>query len=548
MTKTSDLFVQCLEEEGVTHVFGLPGEENLDLLDSIARSDKITFVLTRHEQGAGFMAATYGRLTGKAGVAMATLGPGAANILTSTAYATLGGMPVLVITGQKPIKKSRQGRFQLIDVVEMMEPVTKTTHQLQSPDAIPSRIREAFRQAQSEMPGAVHLELPEDIAAEEAEGVPIPAEPVRRPVADAVAIDAAATHIRAAKAPILVIGGGANRNRACEALTQLVDAAGIPFVTTQLGKGVIDERHERFIGCAALSSGDFVHRAIDAADLILAVGHDVAEKPPFVMEQGGAEVIHIGSTPAVVDAIYFPQLELIGDLASSAAALREAIGDAPDWDFAAMFAARDALDEHSAKLMADDRFPLCLPHVTSLVRAAMPPKGIIALDNGLYKIWFARNYPAYGSNRVLLDNALASMGAGLPSAMAAAMLNPDGHVMAICGDGGFLMNGQELETAVRLKLNLTIMILSDEGYGMIRWKQEHMGLKDFGLEFDNPDWLLFAQAHGAAGYRAKSAEHLSELLEQCLGTEGVKIIDCPVDYSQDDRILNQDIKRLSSNL
>ncbi len=548
MTKASDLIVQCLEEEGVTHVFGLPGEENLDLLDSIARSDKITFVLTRHEQGAGFMAATYGRLTGKAGVAMATLGPGAANILTSTAYATLGGMPVLVITGQKPIRKSRQGSFQLIDVVEMMGPVTKSTRQLQSPSAIPSRIREAFRQAQSEIPGAAHLELPEDIASEDADGVPIPAEPVRHAVADAVAIDAAADRIRTAKSPILVIGGGANRNRASEELTRLVDATGIPFVTTQLGKGVIDERNERFIGCAALSSGDFVHRAIDAADLILAVGHDVAEKPPFVMERGSAEVIHIGGTPAVVDAIYFPQFELIGDLASSASALRETLARPHDWDFAPMFAARTALDEHSEKLMADDRFPLCLPHITRLVRAAMPPEGIIALDNGLYKIWFARNYPAYGSNRVLLDNALASMGAGLPSAMAAAMLNPAGHVMAICGDGGFLMNGQELETAVRLKLNLTIMILSDEGYGMIRWKQEHMGLKDFGLDFGNPDWLLFAQAHGAAGYRAESAAHLTGLLEQCLGADGVKIIDCPVDYAQDDRILNQDIKRLSEAL
>lgn len=548
MTKTSDLIVQCFEEEGVTHVFGLPGEENLDLLDSIARSDSIQFVLTRHEQGAGFMAATYGRLTGKAGVAMATLGPGAANILTSTAYATLGGMPVLVITGQKPIKKSRQGRFQMIDVVEMMGPVTKFTHQLQSSDAIPARIREAFRQAQSEMPGAAHLELPEDIAAEDADGTPLPAEATRRPVADTVAIAAAADRIRAAKAPVLVIGGGANRNRACEELTRFVDATGIPFVSTQLGKGVIDERHERFLGCAALSSGDFVHRAIDAADLILAVGHDVAEKPPFVMEQGGAEVIHIASTPAVMDAIYFPQLELVGDLASSARALCEAIATPPGWNFGPMLAATQALADHSAKLMDDDRFPLCLPHVTKLVRAAMPPEGIIALDNGLYKIWFARNYPAYGANRVLLDNALASMGAGLPSAMAAAMLEPAGHVMAICGDGGFLMNGQELETAVRLKLNLTIMILSDEGYGMIRWKQEHMGLKDFGLGFDNPDWVMFAQAHGAAGYRAESSEHLAELLDRCLGTDGVHVIDCPVDYSQDDRILNEDIQRLSKAL
>ncbi|HEY1145182.1 MAG TPA: thiamine pyrophosphate-binding protein, partial [Allosphingosinicella sp.] len=291
MTKASDLFVQCLEEEGVEYVFGVPGEENLDFLDSLSRSQKIRLILTRHEQGAGFMAATYGRHTGKAGVCMATLGPGATNFVTAAAYAQLGGMPMMMITGQKPIKKSKQGRFQILDVVAMMGPLTKYTHQLASADNIPSRVREAFRLAEEEKPGAVHLEFPEDIADEKTESRPFRRSLVRRPTADEKAVRAAVKRIEKAKAPLLVIGAGANRKMTSRMLGQFVEKTGIPFVTTQLGKGVLDETGPKFLGCAALSAGDFVHRAIEAADLIINVGHDVIEKPPFFMKAGGAEVI-----------------------------------------------------------------------------------------------------------------------------------------------------------------------------------------------------------------------------------------------------------------
>jgi len=277
MTKASDLFVACLESEGVEYVFAVPGEENLDLLDSLSRSTQIRLILNRHEQAAGFMAATYGRHTGKAGVCLATLGPGATNLVTAAAYAQLGGMPMLMITGQKPIKSPKQGRFQILDVVDMMGPLTKYTHQLASAENIPSRVREAFRLAQEEKPGAVHLELPEDVAHETTSSAPLPRSQVRRPIADAKSVAAAVKRIEAARSPILVVAAGANRTMTSQMLTQFIARTGIPFVATQLGKGVVDEASERFVGCAALSSGDFVHRAIEAADVIINVGWPAPE-------------------------------------------------------------------------------------------------------------------------------------------------------------------------------------------------------------------------------------------------------------------------------
>jgi acetolactate synthase-1/2/3 large subunit len=548
MTKASDLFVECLEEEGVEYVFGVPGEENLDFLDSLSRSTRIELILTRHEQGAGFMAATYGRHTGKAGVCLATLGPGATNFVTAAAYAQLGGMPMMMITGQKPIKKSKQGRFQILDVVDMMRPITKYTHQLASSDNIPSRVREAFRLAEEEKPGAVHLELPEDIADEDTESRPLPRSHVRRPHADEKSIRIAVQRIEAAKAPVLVIGAGANRKMTSKMLLELVEKTAIPFVTTQLGKGVIDETHPKFLGCAALSAGDFVHRAIEAADLIVNVGHDVIEKPPFFMQQGGTEVIHVSTKTAEVDPVYFPQIEVIGDIANAVWQIKEALTPSPAWNFEAMLRARAAEVEHAAGICGDMRFPIFPACLVGAVRETMPPDGIICLDNGVYKIWFARNYPARMPNTVLLDNALATMGAGLPSAMASAMVYPGRKVMAICGDGGFMMNSQEMETAVRLKLNITVLILNDNSYGMIRWKQANMGFEDWGLTYGNPDFVKYAQSYGAIGHRVESAEGLPDLLKQCLSTHGVHLIDCPVDYADNDRILNREIKELSAGL
>jgi acetolactate synthase-1/2/3 large subunit len=543
--KASDLFVRALEAEGVEYIFGIPGEENLDLLDSLSRSS-IKLIVTRHEQAAGFMAATYGRLTGQAGVCLSTLGPGATNFVTAAAYAQLGGMPMLMITGQKPIKSSKQGHFQIIDTVGMMRPITKYTKQIVAADNIPSRVREAFRLAEEERPGAVHLELPEDVAKEESSRPVMPASKVRRPVAEDKSINHAIRLIEGAKRPLLLIGAAANRNLTCKMLRRFVHQTGIPFFATQMGKGVVDESHELCLGNAALSSGDFLHRAVEAADLIVNVGHDVVEKPPFFMQPGGVQVVHVNYTSAAVDPVYFPQVEVVGDIANSVWRLGNLIRPQEDWDFERFFAVRDALREHQALHAADPRFPVSPTRLVADVQAMMPEDGVLSLDNGMYKIWFARNFRASNPNTVLLDNALASMGAGLPAAMAAQLVHPDRFVMAVCGDGGFLMNDQDLETAVRLKLNLVVLILNDSGYGMIKWKQKADGYQDFGLDFANPDFVKLAEAYGCRGHRVAATDDLLPLLEKCRDTPGIDLIDVPVDYSVNTELLNKEIRDLAA--
>ncbi|MBF0340632.1 MAG: acetolactate synthase large subunit [Magnetococcales bacterium] len=540
--KAADLFVRCLEEEGVERIFGVPGEENLDLLEAL-RTSSIELVLTRHEQAAAFMAATFGRLTGKAGVVLSTLGPGATNLITGVAYAQLGGMPLVAITGQKPIKKSKQGRFQIIDVVGTMRPITKLAEQIPSADKIPSLLREAFRRAEEERPGATHLELPEDIAREYTDATPLRKVVSRRAAPDPEALIAAAERITLARRPLLLIAAGANRKQVSDTLTAFIDKTGIPFVSTQMGKGVVDESRAGYLGTAALTDGDYLHCAIDWADLIIAVGHDVTEKPPAIMGHGGsAAVIHINFTPAEVDDVYFPELEVVGDIARGIEALTRLLVPSPDWDFSyfhqvGLDHARHVLDRGDSPA-----YPLLPQRVVRDLRRAMPDDGILALDNGMYKLWIARNYPAFQHNTVLLDNALASMGTGLPSAMAAKMVFPDRKVVAVCGDGGFMMNSQEMETAVRLKMDLVVVILRDDAYGMIRWKQESMGLQDYGLNFNNPDFVRYAESYGAFGHRVESAADFFPLLESCLAAGGVHLIDVPVDYTENVRVLTEELQ------
>ena len=544
--KASDLFVKALEAEGVEYVFGIPGEENLDLLNSLKGSG-IRLILTRHEQAAGFMAATYGRLTGNVGVCMATLGPGATNLVTAAGYAQLGAMPMLMITGQKPIKSSKQGQFQILDVVGMMRPLTKYTRQIKSGSSVPSLVREAFRLAREERPGAAHLEFPEDIAREETDADVIGRSYVRRPVAEEKSISRAVEHITGARHPVLLIGAGANRKITCRMLKGFVEKTNIPFFTTQMGKGVVDERNPLFLGNAALSDHDFLHRAIARADLIINVGHDVVEKPPFFMSPE-MKVIHVNFNSAQVDPVYFPQLEVIGDIADSVERITNGLDDACSWDFGYFSQIKEAIEEHISRDVDDDSFPILPQRLVSEIRKLMPSNGIIALDNGMYKIWFARNYKAHQTNTVLLDNALATMGAGLPSAMAAKLIHPDRPVMAICGDGGFMMNSQELETAVRLSLHLVVLIIRDNGYGMIKWKQSQMGFEDFGLDFGNPDFVKYAESYGAEGYRIEKAGDLFPVLKECLEESGVHVMEVPVDYSGNIRILSQEIKDLSDKI
>lgn len=428
--KASDLFVKALEAEGVQYVFGIPGEENLDLLESLRRS-RIRLVLTRHEQAAGFMAATYGRLTGKTGVCLATLGPGATNFVTAAAYAQLGGMPMLMITGQKPIKSSKQGHFQIVDVVGMMQPLTKLTRQIVSIGNIPSAVREAFRRAEEERPGATHLELPEDIAHEEGDGKPIPASYSRRPIAEEKALARAVDAIQAARHPLLMIGAGGNRKTTCRMLKEFVDTTGIPFFTTQMGKGVIDETHPLWLGNATLSDGDFVHRAIEHADCIINVGHDVIEKPPFFMRADDKTVIHVNFLGAQVDPVYFPQIEVVGDIANAVWQMKEKLARQPHWDFSRFMLIKAHFDAHLKKGQDDPRFPMYPVRIVNDLYRSLPEDGIVCLDNGMYKIWFARYWRAHEPNSLLLDNALASMGAGLPSAIATKIVHPQRKVIAV---------------------------------------------------------------------------------------------------------------------
>lgn len=539
--KASDLFIKALENEGVKYIFGVPGEENLDFLNSLKNSN-IQLIITRHEQGAGFMAATYGRLTGKPGVCIATLGPGATNFVTPAAYAQLGGMPMFMITGQKPIKKSKQGRFQIVDIVDLMRPITKFTKQIVNANNIAPLVRECFRLATEERPGAVHLELPEDIAIEDVANQVFEVSDCSIPTADEKVIQQAVEMIEKAKMPLLLIGAGANRKNTSKALTDFVEKTGMPFFNTQMGKGVVDERHKLYLGTAALSDSDFLHCAINRADLIINVGHDVIEKPPFFMEHGGTKVIHINYFPAQVDAVYFPQLNVVGDIDDSIEQITKTITNSPNWDFSYYERITNEVEMHLSKYAQDKRFPTLPQRLVNVMRKLIPDDGIVSLDNGIYKIWFARNYKCYQRNTLLLDNALATMGAGLPAAMMAKIIYPERKVVAVCGDGGFMMNSQEMETAVRLKLNLVVIILNDNAYGMIKWKQEGMGFESYGLDYANPDFVKYAESYGAIGHRPTNDDELVTTIEKCLNSDGVHLIDLAVDYSLNHSILNVILK------
>jgi acetolactate synthase-1/2/3 large subunit len=537
----AELFVAALENEGVQQIFGVPGEENLDFVEAMRRSS-IKLVVTRHEQAAAFMAATHGRLTGRPGVCLTTLGPGALNLTTGAAYALLGAMPMIMITGQKGILSRKQAAFQVVDMVSTMRPLTKMAQQIVSTATIPSIVREAFRTAQEERPGPVHLELPEDIAGEPAPALtPVPVHPIELPLASPAALDRAAELIRKAQRPLVMLGAAASRPQLAEGLSSFVKRVQIPFFNTQMGKGSVAGGSGLYMGTAALSERDYVHLAIDRADLIITIGHDTVEKPPFFMGPDGPIVLHVGYLPATVEEVYFPQAELVGDVGPSLALLADRLeGRLPN--AGALLNLRVEILARIGDRAGESRYPLTPQRIVHDVRQVVPEDGIVCLDNGMYKIWFARNYRTHVANTLLLDNALATMGAGLPSAMMAAMLNPGRRVLAVCGDGGFMMNSQELETAVRLKLNLVVLILQDNAYGMIRWKQAADGYPDFGMTFGNPDFVAYANAYGVKGSRVESADGLSPTLEKAFADGGVHLVAVPVDYSENMRVLVDELR------
>jgi acetolactate synthase-1/2/3 large subunit len=534
--KGSDLLVAALENEGVEQIFGVPGEENLDVVESLRRS-QIKLIVTRHEQAAAFMAATHGRLTGKPGVCLATLGPGALNLTTGAAFALLGAMPMVMITGQKGILSHKQALFQVVDIVSTMAPLTKMARQIVSAATIPSIVREAFRLAQQERLGPVHLELPEDIAHEIAPDVPlVMLHPIEMPVAQDAALDRAADLILRAQRPLVMLGAAASRPKLADALSQFVRRLRIPFFNTQMGKGAVAGGSNLYMGTAALSERDYVHQAIDRADLIIAIGHDTVEKPPFIMGPKGPKVLHVSYLPATVEEVYFPHAEVVGDVGPSLTLLADRL-EGKLKNAGALLWLRSGILARLTERADESRFPLTPQRIVHDVRHVMPADGIVCLDNGMYKIWFARNYRTQVANTLLLDNALATMGAGLPAGIMAALLYPQRRVLAVCGDGGFMMNAQELETAVRLRLDLVVLILQDDAYGMIRWKQATDGFADFGMTFGNPDFVAFARAHHAGGARVETAEGLVRALEQAFRQGGVQLVAVPIDYSENTRVL-----------
>jgi acetolactate synthase I/II/III large subunit len=423
-----------------------------------------------------------------------------------------------------------------------MRPLTKMATQIISAQSIPTLVRDAFRVAQQERPGPVHLELPEDVASDEAAAEIIHPHVVEMPVAPQAAIDRAADMIASAKRPLVMLGAAASRPQLAEPLSRFVRRLGIPFFNTQMGKGAVNAGSNLYMGTAALSERDWIHEAVDKADLIISIGHDTVEKPPFIMNEKGPRVVHVGATPATVEQVYFPEAEIIGDVGASLAALAGRLeGKLPN--AGALLGLREKILAKLAERSTEERFPLTPQRIVHDVREAVPPDGIVTLDNGMYKIWFARNYRTSVANTLLLDNALATMGAGLPSAIAAALIHPERKVLAVCGDGGFMMNSQELETAVRLGVHIVVLILEDHAYGMIRWKQEADHFPDFGLEFGNPEFVAYAKSYGATGSRVASTADFLPTLKAALDGKGVHLVVVPVDYSENMRVLVKELPK-----
>lgn len=536
--KASDLFVEILEKKWVHTIYGVPGEENLDLVDSIRKSWKIKLVVTRNEQTAVFMAATYGRLTGNVGVALATLWPGATNMVTWVAYAQLGGFPIMVITGQKPIKKSKQGLFQIIDVVAMMKPITKYATTLVSGNKIPYVLDNAFRIATSERPGAVAIELPEDIAAESVENpnLNISGEKIRRPIIDEKAIALLVQELQKATSPIILVGAGANRKRITKYLTEFITKHNIPFFASQMWKWVVREDVKQYLGTAALTSNDYIHDAIKKADLILSIWYDPIEKPTHLIGEGGTKNIHINFYEANIDEVYNPYLEIVWDIGSTFWQLSNQNIDTSNWNFKEIYEIKENYEKKIAQNLETEisEAGVMWPRqLVANVRQVLNNGDIVALDNGLYKVWFARNYKTFEANTLLLDNALATMGAGLASGMEAKILHPEKNVVVVTGDWGLVMNLWDLETAVRLNLDITVVVLNNSSYGMIKWKQVGANMPMWGLDFGNPDFVKLALSFGWKGYKVQNKHDFKEVLERVNKEKWLKIIDLDFDYPQE---------------
>jgi acetolactate synthase-1/2/3 large subunit len=532
--KASELIARCLENESVRYVFGVPGEEILDIVDSLVDSSA-RFIPTRHEQGAAFMADAYGRLTGRAGVCLATLGPGATNLATGVADANLDHAPLVAITGQAGRDRIHKESHQYLDIVEVMRPLTKWNARVEMPVVIPEVIRKAFKVAEAEKPGACHVEVPEDVAEEAAEGEPLSTERPRRPSPDRQALRSAARLIEGASFPLIFAGNGVIRGGASKELRDLARAHGIPVVNTFMAKGCMPYDDSLSLLSAGLQARDYVSYGFEKADLIIAVGYDLVEyAPKFWNPERKKPIIHIDFTPAEIDAHYQPSVEVVADVREALELLNGLVKGQKDPT--PYHELRRCILEQLAEGADDDTFPIKPQRILRDLRRAMGREDILISDVGSHKLWIARTFPAYEPNSVLISNGLAAMGFALPAAVAAKLVHPERKVVAVSGDGGFLMNVQELETAKRLGLAIVNVIFRDGGYNLIQWKQQTRLGRESGVAFTNPDFEVLARAFGAKGFRVESARGLAPVLAEALAWPGPSIVDVPVDYRENPKL------------
>jgi acetolactate synthase-1/2/3 large subunit len=544
----AELMVHCLEREGVDYVFGIPGEENIRFVDALGSSD-ITYVLTRHEQAASFMAETFGRITGRAGVCSSTLGPGAINLLLGTADATTNSTPLVALSAQVSRSRSFKESHQNIDLVPMFAPATKWSALVPTPEAIPEMLRKAFKLAQAERPGAVYLAIPEDVEAEEVSpaskplrvNVPRSEDPSPGQIHRAVDI------LHAANAPIVLAGHGAARDRASDALIRFVDHAGIPVATTFHGKGVVPDDHPNALGAVGFMRHDYANFGFDAADVIVAVGYELQEFDPVrINPNGDKKIIHVHRFPAEVDAHYDVEVGVLGEIGRSLDALTAELETCSS-TVTEHQRIRSLLGEELHEGRDDDRFPLAPARIVADTRAALGREDVVLVDTGALKMWMARLYPTYEPNTCLMSNGLSTMAWAVPGAIGAKLAKPDARVLAATGDGAFLMNSQEIETGLRLGIPFVILVWVDDEYGLITWKMHlELGTAQH-TTFGNPDFVAYAESFGAKGYRVRSAGELLPTLEAALADDTVSVIACPVDYSDNLR-LTQTLGQLDGHI
>ncbi|MPQ30476.1 acetolactate synthase large subunit [Clostridium estertheticum] len=533
---TSELMVQCLESEGVKYIFGIPGEENLTFLHAL-KGSKIKFITTRHEQGAAFMADVYGRLTGTPGVCLSTLGPGATNLMTGVADANMDGAPLVAITGQAGTDRMHLVSHQHLDLISMFAPITKWNKQIVRPDTAPEIIRKAFKLAIGEKPGAVHIDLPENIASMPVLGRPLAHGDTEKSYATYTSIKRAADAISNAKNPVIIAGNGIIRSKASKALTEMVEKLRIPVANTFMAKGVVSYKNPLSLWSIGLAQRDYVNRFFEKVDLVIAVGYDIVEYDPKKWNKNeNIKIIHIAEENAEVNKCYIPEVEVIGDISYSINEI-SALAHRVLEPVVALHI-KTKMEANYESYANDFSYPMKPQKILYDLRKVMGDDDIVISDVGAHKMWIARHYRAVKPNTCLISNGFASMGIAVPGAVAAKLVNPQRKVVAVTGDGGFMMNSQEIETALRIKTPFVTLIFNDACYGLIKWKQQDRYGEDMNVRFTNPDFVMYAEAMGAKGYRITKAEDLIPTLKEALAQNIPAIIDCPVDYSENVKLTN----------